>query len=70
MAQNAPQPRVDSSDDGGVGLEWENGRRELFVEISPNGSTEWLQVEDGTELPPVIDGDPERFGSWLLELAK
>lgn len=67
--EDLPVPLVGATIEGGIQFEWHNGRRELEIEILPEGPIEFLWVQDrkpireghltGTELAASI--------KWLLE---
>jgi hypothetical protein len=53
-----PRPRVVPIATGGIQFEWENGRRELDIEVRDDGTIEYLKVDDANP-----DGEEGRFTS-------
>lgn len=45
-----PAPRISPVSGGGIQLDWTGTRRDLEVEILPDGSVEYLKVESGDQL--------------------
>ena len=67
-----PKPRIVPVPGGGIQFEWEKGRRELEIEVRPDGSIEYLKIEgghpigDGEELGSAGAGSAESLLSWLV----
>ena len=63
-----PLPQVVPVPGGGVQLEWRHGRREVEIEILPDGTMEFLRVEDGEprdeELTGVVPLPP--LFAWFI----
>jgi hypothetical protein len=61
-----PTPHVAPLPDGGVGLHWRVGSRDLEIEVEPNGAAHYLQTIVGGE---SISGDPTEAQNaldWVL----
>lgn len=58
--EDLPVPHVVPVSGGGIQLEWQVGRRELELEVLPDGSAEFLKVEDGD---PITEGPLE---GWMM----
>jgi len=55
-----PKPRIVPVPGGGIQFEWRKGRRELEIEARPDGSIEYLKIEDGN---PIGDGEEMKSAS-------
>jgi hypothetical protein len=60
-----PTPHVAPLPDGGVGLHWRVGARDLEIEVEPNGEVHYLQTIVGGE---SVSGDTEAQNAldWVL----
>jgi hypothetical protein len=47
--EDTPTPHVAPLPDGGVGLHWRVGARDLEIEVEPNGNINYLQTNVGKE---------------------
>ena len=67
-----PKPSIVPVPGGGIQFEWRKGRRELEIEVRPDGSIEYLKIEDGDpigdgeELESASTGVVESLLSWLI----
>src|SRR3990172_155134 len=67
-----PKPRIVPVPGGGIQFEWKKGRRELEIEGRPDGSIEYLKIDDGDpigdgeELESASTGSVESLLSWLI----
>ena len=64
--EDMPTPHVAPLPDGGVGLHWRVGARDLEIEVEPNGVAHYLQTIVGGE---SISGDPSEAQmalDWVL----
>lgn len=52
--EDPPNPRIVPVPGGGIQFEWRKGRRELEIEVRPDGSIECLKIENGV---PLGDGE-------------
>ncbi len=50
--EDLPTPHVAPLPDGGVGLHWRVGARDLEIEVEPNGEVHFLQTDIGGESIP------------------
>jgi hypothetical protein len=65
-----PNPHFAPVSGGGLQLEWQKEKRELELEIFPNGKVSFLMVEDSGEmnegaLPPDFQPDLSRLATWF-----
>lgn len=70
--ENVPAPHVIPVSGGGIQFEWAKGRRELEVEVRPNRTLVYLEVENDSPLEPEKEIEPgeiptasERLLAWL-----
>ena len=67
-----PMPRIVPVPGGGIQFEWRKGRRELEIEVRPDGSIEYLKIEggnpfgDGEELELPSTANVESLLFWLI----
>src|SRR5208337_2963699 len=45
-AYDLPSPHISPVSGGGLGIEWHEGQRSLTIEILPDGSIEYLKLEN------------------------
>lgn len=58
-----PKPQIFPVSGGGLQLEWQRNKRELEIEVLPDGSIEYLKVfEDGE----MIEGSIDKANVWQL----
>ena len=66
---NLPRPQIFPVPGGGIQLEFQQERRELEIEILPDGSIEFLVVEGGEmregSIPSGSSGEVYRLAYWL-----
>ncbi len=68
--ENPPSPYIGPVTGGGVQLEWHTSTRELELEILPDGSLEYVMIDDSGQmrdgkLPPFADEVYELI-CWLM----
>lgn len=61
--EDLPVPHVVPVPGGGIQFEWQVGSRELELEVLPDGSAEFLKVEDGD---PIVEGPLEGWKMLAL----
>lgn len=68
---NVPAPRIIAVSGGGIQIGWSKGKRELDIEVCPDGTVEVLQsldgepLDDGENLPAAAFEDVEYLATWL-----
>lgn len=67
--EDMPTPHVAPLPDGGIGLHWRVGSRDLEIEVEPNGEVHYLQTNIGEEpIPGDVRSLPEAQNAldWVL----
>jgi hypothetical protein len=67
--EDMPTPHVAPLPDGGIGLHWRVGTRDLEIEVEPNGEVHYLQtIVGGESVPGDVRTLPEAQNAldWVL----
>lgn len=67
--QGIPSPTISALADGGIGMHWNIGARDLEIEIDPSGELTYLQSQAGTMKPGSVTKDNvQDVVDWILEV--